>query len=198
MVADMDSALEHQQQQEQQQQQQQQQGQQQGQGQQQQEQPQGQQHEQQREETQQPPPLQQQQQPAGAADAAGGAAAAPGGEAPGSALPPSEGSSALQPEAGGAGGGGKTKGRRKGFGRDAKAAELAIQVGRLLLDSASVVVADEAHELKNEKTARCGAMTRLGTMRRVALTGYPLQARRSNHLSLSFFSLCSGPLKLGT
>ncbi len=49
------------------------------------------------------------------------------------------------------------------------------QTGDRLLHSATVVVADEAHELKNPKTQRCMAMSRLGTMRRIALTGYPLQ-----------------------
>jgi hypothetical protein len=53
------------------------------------------------------------------------------------------------------------------------------QAGELLLNSASLVVADEAHEIKNPATQRCQAMNRLGTMRRVALTGYPLQVRRA-------------------
>lgn len=45
------------------------------------------------------------------------------------------------------------------------------------MNSAAVVVADEAHELKNPKTQKCGAMSRVATMRRIALTGYPLQVR---------------------
>lgn len=46
---------------------------------------------------------------------------------------------------------------------------------RQALLGATLVVADEAHELKNAKTLRCRAMQQLRSRRRLALTGYPLQ-----------------------
>lgn len=44
-----------------------------------------------------------------------------------------------------------------------------------LLHGAALVVADEAHVLKNEASNNCRAMRMLRTRRRLALTGYPLQ-----------------------
>jgi hypothetical protein len=44
-----------------------------------------------------------------------------------------------------------------------------------LLAGPSIIVADEAHQMKNEKSHYCRTMRRLASRRRLALTGYPLQ-----------------------
>jgi hypothetical protein len=44
-----------------------------------------------------------------------------------------------------------------------------------LLHGPSIIVADEAHQMKNEKSNYCRMMRQLGSRRRLALTGYPLQ-----------------------
>lgn len=49
---------------------------------------------------------------------------------------------------------------------------------------ADIVVADEGHQIKNPKTARFGAMCSIETMRRVALTGYPLQNNMDEYYTM--------------
>jgi hypothetical protein len=45
----------------------------------------------------------------------------------------------------------------------------------MLLEGPTIVVADEAHEMKNAQSQFYRAMRQIKTPRRVALTGYPLQ-----------------------
>jgi RAD54-like protein 2 len=54
-------------------------------------------------------------------------------------------------------------------------AKHAAAVRQMLLESADVVVADEAHRIKNSKSALAQAMASLVTRRRLTLTGTPLQ-----------------------
>ncbi len=53
----------------------------------------------------------------------------------------------------------------------------ALQMRQRLLEGPSVVVADEAHEMRNATSQYLNAMMQLQTRRRIALTGYPLQVR---------------------
>ncbi|GFH19731.1 uncharacterized protein HaLaN_16732, partial [Haematococcus lacustris] len=57
---------------------------------------------------------------------------------------------------------------------------------RMLLEGPSIVVADEAHEMKNPSTRFCQAMCLIKTPRRIALTGYPLQ----NNLDEYYVMIC--------
>lgn len=52
------------------------------------------------------------------------------------------------------------------------------QLQAMLLGGAGVVVVDEAHEMRNAATHYCTTLGKIATPRRLALTGYPLQARR--------------------
>jgi superfamily II DNA or RNA helicase len=49
------------------------------------------------------------------------------------------------------------------------------ELRRMLLEGPSVVVADEAHQIKNSQAKGSRAMRQLKSSRRLALTGYPLQ-----------------------
>ena len=64
-----------------------------------------------------------------------------------------------------------------------------------LLESPNLVVADEAHEIKNQKSSISQAIVRIQCKSRIALTGSPL----SNHLG-EYFSLIDwiAPGYLGT
>jgi len=48
-------------------------------------------------------------------------------------------------------------------------------IAKQLLEEATIVVADEAHQLKNHKARVHTAMQGIKTRCRLALTGYPLQ-----------------------
>lgn len=50
-----------------------------------------------------------------------------------------------------------------------------LRLARQLCDGASIVVADEAHTIKNPSSRMSMAMCRIKTRARLALTGYPLQ-----------------------
>ncbi len=50
----------------------------------------------------------------------------------------------------------------------------------MLISGASIVIVDEAHELKNDQNQYRRAMDQVTTLRRVALTGYPLQVMRGH------------------
>lgn len=54
----------------------------------------------------------------------------------------------------------------------------------LLCNTADIVVADEGHQIKNPKTACFIAMCSFNTMRRVALTGYPLQNNMDEYYTM--------------
>ncbi len=55
---------------------------------------------------------------------------------------------------------------------------------QLLCNEAAVVVADEAHQIKNASTKRFAAVTSLKTKRRIALTGYPLQNNMDEYYTM--------------
>lgn len=55
---------------------------------------------------------------------------------------------------------------------------------QILCKEADIVVADEGHQIKNPKTARFIAMCSFETMRRVALTGYPLQNNMDEYYTM--------------
>jgi hypothetical protein len=55
---------------------------------------------------------------------------------------------------------------------------------KMLLTGPTIVVADEAHEMKNAQSQFYQAMREIKTPRRVALTGYPLQVCRPMLLGL--------------
>lgn len=50
-----------------------------------------------------------------------------------------------------------------------------LQLARRLCEGASIVVADEAHTIKNPASKTNRAMGKIRTRARLALTGYPLQ-----------------------
>lgn len=50
-----------------------------------------------------------------------------------------------------------------------------LRLARQLCEGASIVVADEAHTIKNPSSRMSIAMCRIKTRARLALTGYPLQ-----------------------
>lgn len=53
-----------------------------------------------------------------------------------------------------------------------------------LCKQADIVVADEGHQIKNPKTRISVAMNSFHTMRRVALTGYPLQNNMDEYYTM--------------
>jgi SNF2 family DNA or RNA helicase len=61
-----------------------------------------------------------------------------------------------------------------------------LELRRMLLEGPSVVVADEAHTIKNKEANRSQAMSGIATSRRLALTGYPLQ----NNLDEYYTMIC--------
>ena len=58
---------------------------------------------------------------------------------------------------------------------------------KLLTEGAAVVVVDEAHEIRNEKSIQARALSRIHTTRRIALTGYPLQNNIDEYFSMINF-----------
>jgi hypothetical protein len=53
-----------------------------------------------------------------------------------------------------------------------------------LLTGPSIIVADEAHQMKNEKSHYCRSMRQLESRRRLALTGYPLQNNMNEYYQM--------------
>jgi hypothetical protein len=53
-----------------------------------------------------------------------------------------------------------------------------------LLSGPSIIVADEAHQMKNEKSHYCRTMRQLESRRRLALTGYPLQNNMNEYYQM--------------
>eukprot|EP00775_Hariotina_reticulata_P004934 gene4934-5176_t len=89
--------------------------------------------------------------------------------------------SPAQPEAGGppegaaadaVGGGHLAQLQARGMSPEAQRKAITRQA---LLTGATIIVADEAHVMKNAETAKCRLMRQLSSRRRLALTGYPLQ-----------------------
>ena len=60
------------------------------------------------------------------------------------------------------------------------------QIRAMLMSGPDVVVADEAHQMKNPATQQFKAMMQIATKKRIALTGYPLQNNRRSLLSVDF------------
>ena len=60
-----------------------------------------------------------------------------------------------------------------------------------VISGADVVVADEAHEIKNSTSQVTQAMRKVHTKRRLALTGYPLQNKLGGHSCRSKLHACS-------
>jgi len=58
---------------------------------------------------------------------------------------------------------------------------------KMLKEGAAIVVVDEAHEIKNEKSYRAKALQCIVTTRRIALTGYPLQNNIYEYYSMINF-----------
>lgn len=54
----------------------------------------------------------------------------------------------------------------------------------MLRKGADIVVADEGHQIKNPKTLNSLAMCSFKTMRRIALTGYPLQNNMDEYYTM--------------
>jgi len=57
------------------------------------------------------------------------------------------------------------------------------QLATRLLESADLVVADEAHQIKNPASDSARALMRIKTKKRIALTGYPLQNRLPEYIT---------------
>lgn len=53
-----------------------------------------------------------------------------------------------------------------------------------LLGGPCIIVADEAHQMKNEKSSYCRSMRQLASRRRLALTGYPLQNNMNEYYQM--------------
>lgn len=65
----------------------------------------------------------------------------------------------------------------------------------MLLEGPEVVVVDEAHQLKEEESMLCAALSGVKTRRRLALTGSPLQNNLMEYYSMITFVR---PFLLGT
>ena len=59
------------------------------------------------------------------------------------------------------------------------AATAAAEIRKLLLEGPDLLVADEAHDIRNNKSQRAAALKQITTLRRIALTGFPLQNKLS-------------------
>ncbi|KAK9810003.1 hypothetical protein WJX72_003200 [[Myrmecia] bisecta] len=67
---------------------------------------------------------------------------------------------------------------------EAKRAAEEAELCGMLLNGASVVIADEAHEIKNRETLINSALNRIKTAKRIALTGYPLQNKLDEYYTM--------------
>uniref|UniRef100_A0A7S1X3P6 Uncharacterized protein n=1 Tax=Tetraselmis chuii TaxID=63592 RepID=A0A7S1X3P6_9CHLO len=70
--------------------------------------------------------------------------------------------------------------------KEAETTETEREIQQLLIDTPSVVVADEAHELRTRTSNKHKAIQLIKTKRRLALTGYPLQ----NNLNEYYVMIC--------
>jgi len=68
----------------------------------------------------------------------------------------------------------------------------------MLMSGPDVVVADEAHQMKNPATQQYKAMMQIATKKRIALTGYPLQNNRRSllHVDILVIPLDTLPVSL--
>jgi superfamily II DNA or RNA helicase len=62
-----------------------------------------------------------------------------------------------------------------------------------LLSGPSIIIADEAHQMKNEKSFYCRMMRQLASRRRLALTGYPLQNNLNEYYQMILWVSDAGP-----
>ncbi|GLC42501.1 hypothetical protein PLESTB_001104800 [Pleodorina starrii] len=129
--------------------------------------------------------------PRGAPDAAAAAAAAPAAGPAAAAAATGAASRAAAEDGGTAAAGRANSGEQPergsgggAYGVAAAAADAAptpavqaraLEIRRMLLEGSGVVVVDEAHELRNPNSQLYKTMCAIGTRRRLALTGYPLQ-----------------------
>lgn len=60
-------------------------------------------------------------------------------------------------------------------------------IAKQLLEGATIVVADEAHQLKNQKSRVNKAMQQINTRCRLALTGYPLQNNMEEYYNMIYW-----------